>query len=202
MACDVLRFGSFTLKSGRKSPYFFNSGLFNTGESLNRLGSFYASTYIECGISADLLYGPAYKGIPLACSAAMSLAARTGKPMQYAFNRKEAKDHGEGGGIVGAPLAGDVLIIDDVITAGTSVRESVEVIRSAGARPAGVLILLDRQEKGSSGLSATQEVTNEYGIPVYPVISLGDIVEFFRQSGATRELKAIANYQEAYGISL
>nr|AAL40977.1 PyrE-like protein [Methylococcus capsulatus str. Bath] len=165
IGCEVLRFGEFTLKSGRQSPYFFNAGLFNTGARLGRLGEFYAQTLTSGGIRADVLYGPAYKGIPLVAATAIALARVSGEEIPYAFNRKEAKDHGEGGTLVGAPLQGEVLIVDDVITAGTSVRESIEIIRGAGARPCGVLIALDREEIGQSGKSAVEEVQDSLGIP-------------------------------------
>jgi orotate phosphoribosyltransferase len=201
MSCQVLRFGRFTLKSGRESPYFFNAGLFNTGEHLTRLGNYYASAYLERGIQADVIYGPAYKGIPLACSTAMALSAQTGNPTPFAFNRKEAKTHGETGSIVGSTLTGKVLIVDDVITAGTSVRESVEIIRAAGAEPCGVLILLDRRERGNSDRSAAQEVTDQFGIPVFAVVTLEHVVEFLSSTGATAELGAITDYQSRYGVN-
>ena len=162
---NVLRFGEFTLKSGRTSPYFFNAGLFNTGDDLLQLSKAYAAAIARSGLDYDIIFGPAYKGIPLATVTAMALAGSgTSKP--FAFNRKEKKDHGEGGNIVGAPLAGRVLIVDDVITAGTAIRESIDLIRGAGAEPAGVLIALDRQEKGNGERSAIQEVEQEFGIPV------------------------------------
>jgi orotate phosphoribosyltransferase len=201
MSCQVLRFGRFTLKSGRESPYFFNAGLFNTGAHLTRLGGYYASAYLEAGIRADVLYGPAYKGIPLACAAAMTLAGRTGGPVPFAFNRKEAKSHGETGSIVGSPLAGRVLIVDDVITAGTSVRESVEIIRAAGAEPCGVLILLDRRERGTGERSAVQEVVDEFGIPVYAVVALDHVVAHLESAGSSAELAAIRDYQSRYGVN-
>lgn len=201
MACKVLRFGRFTLKSGRESPYFFNAGLFNTGERLNRLAGFYAAAFMDYGIEADMVYGPAYKGIPLACSLAMTLAERSGQAIPFAFNRKETKDHGEGGDIVGSPLQGKVLIVDDVITAGTSVRESVEIITSAGAQACGVLIALDRQERGAGDLSATQEVTERYGLPVYPVIGLDDIVAYLEAKNAAEALETIRSYRTSFGVS-
>jgi len=200
MACEALRFGSFMLKSGRTSPYFFNAGLFNSGKRLNRLGGFYASAYLSLGLSADVLYGPAYKGIPLACSAAMALSTATGLEIPYAFNRKESKEHGEGGVIVGTPLSGSVLIVDDVITAGTSVRESIEIIRGAGATPIGVLILLDRQERGLGLLSASEEVTEQFGIPVYSVICLGDIISYLADNQRSEDLGVIQAYQREFGI--
>ncbi len=196
---DVLRFGDFILKSGRRSPYFFNTGLFNTGAQLDRLGQFYAEALLAAGIAADVLYGPAYKGIPLACATAMALSRKTGKPVPFAFNRKEAKDHGEGGAIVGSPLAGQVLILDDVITAGTSVRESVAIIRGAGATPCGVLIALDRQERGEGELSAVEEVAARFDTPVYPIIRLDDIMTYLAAEGRLAELDAIRSYRDTAG---
>lgn len=201
--CRVLRFGDFTLKSGRRSPYFFNAGLFNSGARLARLGTFYASALLHHGIEADVLYGPAYKGIPLVCATAIALAAQTGQEVPFAFNRKEAKDHGEGGALVGTPLLGSVLIVDDVITAGTSVRESVDIIRHAGARPAGVLIALDRQEKGSGESSAIQEVEQSSGLPVFSIVSLADIIRYLELGAEEPEqqqaLARIRAYRERYG---
>ena len=202
-ACErgVLRFGEFTTKAGRLSPYFFNAGLFNDGEALARLCDFYARTVLDSGLRFDVLFGPAYKGIPLAAGLAISLARR-GTNMPYAYNRKEAKDHGEGGSIVGAPLAGRVLIIDDVISAGTSVRESVELIRAAGATPSGVVIALDRMERGSGELSAVQEVQQLYGIPVIAVATLDDLLRFLQQSPDLRRNEdAVARYRRAYGVA-
>jgi orotate phosphoribosyltransferase len=197
----VLRFGEFTLKSGRQSPYFFNAGLFSSGASLARLGRFYAQAILASGISFDVLYGPAYKGIPLASATAIALADHHGRDVPYAFNRKEAKDHGEGGQIVGSPLDGEVLIIDDVITAGTSVRESVDIIRAQGARPAGVVIALDRQERGRDERSAVQEVREQFGIPVFSIVSLGDLVEFLgERSENAASLAAVREYQSRYGV--
>jgi len=195
--CDVLRFGDFTLKSGRRSPYFFNTGLFNTGARLDRLGQFYADAMLDKKIQADVLYGPAYKGIPLACTTAIALSRETGQEIPFAFNRKEAKDHGEGGNLVGSSLRGNVLILDDVITAGTSVRESVEIIRAAGAHPCGVLIALDRQEKGQGNRSAVEEVAALFQTPVYSIIGLHDIIEHLEISGRQSELQAIRQYQSA-----
>lgn len=195
--CDVLRFGDFTLKSGRRSPYFFNTGLFNTGARLDRLGQFYADAMLDKKIQADVLYGPAYKGIPLACTTAIALSRKTGQEIPFAFNRKEAKDHGEGGNLVGSSLKGNVLILDDVITAGTSVRESVEIIRAAGAYPCGVLIALDRQEKGQGDRSAVEEVAALFQTPVYSIIGLQDIIEHLKISGKEAELEAICQYQSA-----
>ncbi len=196
----VLRFGEFKTKAGRLSPYFFNAGLFNDGNSLGRLSEFYAKAVEACDIEFDLLFGPAYKGIPLVAAIAIALAQR-GRNLPFAFNRKEAKDHGEGGNIVGAPLAGRVLIVDDVISAGTSVRESVELIRAAGATPAGVLIALDRQERGQGELSAVQEVQRDYGIPVIAVSGLADLLAFLAnhpEFATYRE--AVARYRQQYGI--
>jgi orotate phosphoribosyltransferase len=193
--CEVLRFGDFTLKSGRRSPYFFNTGLFNTGARLDRLGQYYADAFVHRGLRADVLYGPAYKGIPLACATAIALSRQTGAEIPFAFNRKEAKDHGEGGIIVGSPLQGDILILDDVITAGTSVRESVEIIRAAGARPFGVLIALDRQERGQGRLSAVEEVAATFGTPVHAIIRLDDIIAYLESENREAELRAIRSYQ-------
>jgi orotate phosphoribosyltransferase len=198
--CSVLRFGDFTLKSGRRSPYFFNTGLFDTGARLGRLGEFYAEAMLHSGVRADVLYGPAYKGIPLACATAIALARKTGEEIPFAFNRKEAKDHGEGGSLVGAPLKGSVLILDDVITAGTSVRESVEIIRGAGADPRGVLIALDRQEKGRGEVSAVREVSDQFHMPVHSIIALPDIIEYLAAAGRSRELEAIRQYRSEFGL--
>ena len=177
LARDVLRFGEFMTKAGRRSPYFFNAGLFNDGASLRDLGRFYADAWLASGIGCDQLFGPAYKGITLAAATAIALAEK-GRNLPYSFNRKEAKDHGEGGVVVGAPLTGRVLIIDDVITAGTSVRESVDLIRSQGAEPAGVLIALDRMERGQGEKSAVQEVRDAFGIPVVAIATLDDVMRF------------------------
>ncbi len=201
-ACDlgVLRFGEFKTKAGRLSPYFFNAGLFSDGASLSRLSNFYARRILASGLQFDVLFGPAYKGIPLAAGAAMALAG-LGRNTPYAYNRKEAKDHGEGGTLVGAPLAGRVLIIDDVISAGTSVRESVELIRAAGATPAAVLIALDRQERGQSDLSAVQEVERNYGIPVLSVATLTDLIDYLSgHPDLENKLAAVRAYRSSYGI--
>lgn len=196
----VLRFGSFTLKSGRSSPYFFNSGLFNTGGSLAKLGRYYAEAIQNSAIEYDMLFGPAYKGIPLAAATAIALADHHQREAPFAFNRKEAKDHGEGGIIVGAPLQGRVLIIDDVISAGTSVRESISIITAAGAKPAGVAISLDRQERGQGSTSAIQEVEQTYSIPVTNIVTLADLVEYLStQENASASLPAIRDYQAQYG---
>lgn len=197
----VLRFGEFKLKSGRLSPYFFNAGLFSTGASLGRLGRFYAEAIVASGIGFDLLYGPAYKGIPLAAAAAIALADHHGRDLPFAFNRKEAKDHGEGGNIVGSPLRGRVLILDDVITAGTSVGESVEIIRAHGATPAGVVIALDRQEKGLAERSAVDEVRARFGIPVLSVVTLDDLVAYLGEGhGLGPHLEAVTAYRARYGV--
>ncbi len=199
--CGVLKFGQFQLKSGRTSPYFFNTGLFNTGAQLAKLGQFYAQALIHSGIKVDILYGPAYKGIPLVSAAAIAYAYMQDSDIPFAFNRKEAKDHGEGGNLVGAPLKGNVLILDDVITAGTSVRESVVIINDAGATPAGVLISLDRQEKGENEVSAIQEVSERFDMPVVSIISLEHIIEFIEADAAYNiNIAAIKTYQQQYGI--
>ncbi|MCX7166418.1 MAG: orotate phosphoribosyltransferase [Rhodocyclales bacterium] len=201
-ACElgVLRFGEFRTKAGRLSPYFFNAGLFNDGASLSRLSDFYARRILAAGVQFDVLFGPAYKGIPLATGVAMALAG-LGHNSPYAYNRKEAKDHGEGGTLVGAPLKGRVLIIDDVISAGTSVRESVDLIREAGAQPAAVIIALDRQEKGQGTLSAVQEVEQNYGIPVISVASLTDLIDYLSgHPELENKLAAVRAYRVRYGI--
>jgi orotate phosphoribosyltransferase len=199
--CGVLRFGSFVTKSGRETPYFFNAGLFNTGARLDRLAAFYASAILDSGLQFDMLFGPAYKGIVLASSTAMALARR-GRDLPYAFNRKEAKDHGEGGSVVGAALAGRVLIVDDVITAGTAVNESVEIIRGAGATPAAVAVSLDRMERGKGELSAIQEVRSRYGMPVIAIASLDDLLSHLRTEPHLRQnIAAIEEYRRLYGIA-
>jgi orotate phosphoribosyltransferase len=198
--CGVLKFGEFQLKSGRISPYFFNTGLFSTGAQLDKLGQFYAQALINSGYEVDVLYGPAYKGIPLVSTTSIAYS-RIKADIPFAFNRKEAKDHGEGGVLVGAALQGKVWILDDVITAGTSVRESVEIISGAGASVAGVLIALDRQEKGLNQLSAVQEVSQQFAIPVVAIISLIDIIEFIDINEPNSEkLKIISDYRLQYGI--
>ena len=197
---DVLRFGEFVTKAGRMTPYFFNAGLFNDGESLRRLGRFYAEALEASGMACDQIFGPAYKGITLAAAAAIALAEK-GHNLPFSFNRKEAKDHGEGGTVVGAVLRGRVLIVDDVITAGTSVRESVELIRAHGAEPAGVLIALDRMERGQGEKSAVQEVRDTYAIPVAAIATLDDLMRFLagRPAMAAR-VSAIAGYRAQYGV--
>ena len=201
-ACElgVLRFGEFTTKAGRLSPYFFNAGLFSDGASLSRLSDFYARRILTAEVPFDVLFGPAYKGIPLAAGTAMALSGR-GRNTPYVYNRKEAKDHGEGGTLVGAPLKGRVLIVDDVISAGTSVRESVDLIRAAGATPAAVLIALDRQERGQGELSAVQEVERNYGIPVISVASLTDLIDYLSgHPELESKLAAVRAYRLRYGI--
>ena len=201
LAQNVLRFGEFKTKAGRLSPYFFNAGLFNDGLALDRLSHFYAQAILASGIAVDVLYGPAYKGIPLVSVTALSLA-RAGHNLPFAFNRKEAKDHGEGGNIIGTPLAGRVLIVDDVISAGTSVRESVEIIRAAGATPCGVVIALDRMERGTGTLSAVQEVEQDYGLPVIAVATLDDLMIFLKRRPDFADYEmAVARYRKDYGVS-
>ncbi len=198
---DVLRFGEFTLKSGRVSPYFFNAGLFNSGGALAALGNAYASALVTQDIHYDILFGPAYKGIPLVAALAVALAAGYQIDKPYAFNRKEAKDHGEGGNIVGAALRGDVLIVDDVITAGTAIREAVDIIDAAGAKTCAVLIALDRQEKGKGELSAIQEVQRDYKVDVYSIITMTDLIDYLAASGQSAEqLAAMRTYRERYGV--
>lgn len=201
LEAGVLSFGEFTLKSGRRSPYFFNTGLFNSGERLRRLGEFYADTINDSGRRFDVLFGPAYKGIPLVSATVVALAARYGRDAPFAFNRKEVKDHGEGGRVIGAPLAGDVAIIDDVISAGTSVAESVALIETSGARPAAVFIALDRQERGrDSRSSAAREVSDRYGIPVHAIATLDTLVEYLKAEAAdSAHLDALSDYRGRYG---
>lgn len=197
---NVLRFGEFTLKSGRTSPYFFNAGLFNTGNDLLQLSKAYAAAIERSGLNYDIIFGPAYKGIPLATVTAMALA-ESGNNKPFAFNRKEKKDHGEGGNIVGAPLQGKVLIVDDVITAGTAIRESIDLIREAGAEPAGVLIALDRQERGNGELSAIQEVEQEFGIPVVSIIRLQQVLDYLKSHPEfSGHADQVADYRDRYGV--
>ncbi|QTR55134.1 orotate phosphoribosyltransferase [Thiothrix unzii] len=198
----VLRFGEFTLKSGRVSPYFFNAGLFQTGSALSRLGKFYAQAIVDAGVEFDMLFGPAYKGIPLVAATAMALYEQHGKDYPYAFNRKEAKAHGEGGTIVGAPLQGRVLVIDDVMTAGTAIRESADIIvAAAGATLAGVTISLDRQERGTGAQSAVQEVEARYGIRVISIVGLNEVINHVGTSLHDAALLAkVQAYREQYGI--
>jgi len=198
---NVLRFGEFKTKAGRLSPYFFNAGLFNDGAALDRLSQFYAKAILASGIGIDSLFGPAYKGIPLVAVSALALA-RAGRNLPFSYNRKEAKDHGEGGSIIGAPLEGRVLIIDDVISAGTSVRESVELIRAAGAVPCGVVIALDRMERGIGELSAVQEVEQDYGIPVVAVATLDDLMSFLGERPDFKAYQgAVAKYRQEFGVA-
>jgi orotate phosphoribosyltransferase len=198
---QVLRFGEFTLKSGRVSPYFFNSGLFNSGGRIARLGRYYAETVVRAELVFDVLFGPAYKGIPLAVATAAALAEHHGRDAPYAFNRKEVKDHGEGGIIVGAALRGRVLIIDDVISAGTSVAESIKLIRSLGAEPAGVVVALDRQERSHGSLSAIQEIEQRHGIPVLSIITLDQIMSFLAgMSDLGDALTQVQAYRRQYGV--
>ena len=198
----VLRFGEFTLKSGRTSPYFFNAGLFNSGSALAQLGRFYAAAIVESGISFDVLFGPAYKGIPLAAATAVALAEHHGQDLPWCFNRKEAKAPGEGGSLVGAPLTGEVLIIDDVITAGTAIREVMQIIASQdGAKAAGVLIALNRQERGNGELSAIQEVERDFGIPVVSIVSLNQVLQFLEDDPQLKQhLPAVRAYREQFGV--
>jgi orotate phosphoribosyltransferase len=197
----VLRFGEFKLKSGRMSPYFFNAGLFNSGRALAELGRAYANAIAATGWSFDVLFGPAYKGIPLVTATAIALADHHGRNTPWAFNRKEAKDHGEGGSIVGAPLRGRVLIVDDVITAGTAIREAVEIIRAAGGEPIGVVLALDRQEKGQSELSAVQEVEQTLKLPVASILKLADLITYLEASGDAAQLAAVKRYRSEYGVT-
>jgi orotate phosphoribosyltransferase len=198
----VLKFGRFKLKSGRDSPYFFNAGLFNTGAAVGALGRCYAATMNASKLAYDMLFGPAYKGIPLVTATAMALAEHANCDTPFAFNRKEAKDHGEGGSIVGSPLRGRVFIIDDVITAGTAIRESVEIIRAAGATVAGILIALDRQERGRDAeASAVQEVRREFGVPVVPIITLDDLMQHTAAHGNSADVAAMQAYRDRYGVT-
>ncbi|RMG29795.1 MAG: orotate phosphoribosyltransferase [Gammaproteobacteria bacterium] len=202
LATGVLRFGEFRLKSGRVSPYFFNAGRFDTGGRLERLGHFYAEAIRASGIAFDLLFGPAYKGIPLVAATAIALAREQGRDLPWCFNRKEAKDHGEGGVVVGAPLAGRVLIVDDVITAGTAVRESLRLLRAQGAEPAGVVVALDREERGLDDRSAIQQLEQEEGIPVVSIVRLGQLIEFLRNDPALQaHLEAVEAYRARYGVA-
>jgi len=197
----VLKFGEFTLKSGRVSPYFFNAGLFNTGSHLSKLGKFYAQAIEASDLKFDVLFGPAYKGIPLASAASIALNDSFNRNVPYSFNRKEAKDHGEGGSIVGHPLEGDILIIDDVITAGTAIHEAQEIIQSSGATAKGVIVALDRQEKGKGELSAIQEVEKVFGIRVLSIISLNHIIDYLKSNNDSKILTQIESYRSQYGIS-
>lgn len=201
---NILRFGEFTLKSGRKSPYFFNAGLFNTGHALAFLGRSYAAAIRHADVPYDVLFGPAYKGIPLVSAASVALAEHFNHDAPYCFNRKEAKDHGEGGTIVGAPLAGRVLVIDDVITAGTAIREVMTLIRQSGAEAAGVVVALDREERGNGELSAIGEIRQQYGIPVTSIIGLGQIIQYLESTGnpeLASYLPQLKAYREQYGVA-
>jgi len=201
LALGVLRFGEFELKSGRISPYFFNAGLFNTGHALDGLGRYYARAIVDSGLQFDMVFGPAYKGIPLAALTAAALYREHGVDVPYAFNRKEAKDHGEGGSIVGAPLQGRVLIVDDVITAGTAIRESVDMIRAQGAQPVAVTIALDRQERGKGDRSAVQEVESDLGLAVIRIVGLSDLIAYLqRDSTRADQLESVQAYRASYGI--
>src|SRR5579863_2815815 len=203
---DALRFGSFTLKSGRESPYFFNAGLFSDGEAAAVLGRCYAAAIVRSGLAFDMLFGPAYKGIPLVTATAAALATHHGRSVPYAYNRKEAKSHGEGGLVVGATLHGRVLIVDDVITAGTAVRESLELIRASGAEPVGVALALDREERGRGELSAVQELERNEGIKCVSIVTLSDLIEALSRAGSARarisaeQLTALSAYRTRYGV--
>ena len=198
--CKVLRFGDFILKSGRTSPYFFNSGLFNTGATLARLGRYYAKAIHDADLQFDMLYGAAYKGIPLVVATAMGLCEITGRDLAWCFNRKEAKDHGEQGVLVGAPLKGRILMIDDVISAGTSVRESIEIIRNAGAIPTGIVVSLDRQERGRGDSNAMQEVKAEFGIDIMSIVDLATLMEFLDgDKKRSKELETMRRYVNDFG---
>ncbi len=198
---QVLKFGEFTLKSGRKSPYFFNAGLFNSGRDLAKLGRYYAAALVDSAINYDVLFGPAYKGIPIASATAVQLAELHDQDVPWCFNRKEAKDHGEGGNLVGSPLKGRIMLVDDVITAGTAIRESMDLIQANGAELAGVLIALDRQEKGKGELSAIQEVQRDYNAPVIAIITLGDLIRYLEtQPEMTEHLEKVKAYRASYGV--
>ena len=196
----ALKFGEFTLKSGRVSPYFFNAGSFNTGDHLSKLGKFYAQAITESGLEFDVLFGPAYKGIPLATAFAMALNDSFGKNVPYSFNRKEAKTHGEGGDIVGHALEGDILIIDDVITAGTAIREAMDIIDANGAKAKGVIVAVDRQEKGKGDKSAIQEVEENFGITVLSIISLSHLIDYLKQGDDQVLIERIESYRDQYGV--
>lgn len=202
LAKNVLKFGEFTLKSGRVSPYFFNAGLFNTGRDLALLGQFYAQTLLDNNVSCDVLFGPAYKGIPIATTTAVALVEHHDIDIPYCFNRKEAKDHGEGGTLVGSPLKGNVVIVDDVITAGTAIRESMEIIKQHDATLSAVLLSLDRQEKGREELSAIQELKRDYQCQVYSIITLDDLISYLSENKTLSEhLPAVKAYRERYGVN-
>lgn len=200
MAQEALKFGEFTLKSGRKSPYFFNMGTFNSGRALAQLGRFYAEAIIASGIEYDMLFGPAYKGIPLVAAVAVALAEHHNQDVPWAFNRKEAKDHGEGGWLVGAPLEGKVLVIDDVITAGTAIREVATLFEQTTASMGGVVVALDRQEKGQNELSAIQDVAHSLSIPVASIVGLTDIIAYLEGGSDQEQLSAMQDYRKQYGV--
>jgi orotate phosphoribosyltransferase len=200
LAKQVLRFGDFTLKSGRTSPYFFNAGLINDGGALARIGVGYAQAIVDAGITFDMLFGPAYKGIPLATATAVAFAEHHRRNVPIAYNRKEAKAHGEGGNLVGAPLEGRVLIVDDVLTAGTAVRETIGLIKAAGASPAGVVLALDRQERGQGPQSAVQEIQSAYGIPVVRLIALDHLIEYMEAGGDSDELESLRNHRRSFCV--
>lgn len=200
LKCNALRFGEFTLKSGRTSPYFFNAGEFRTGQAISMLGRCYAQALLNSGVSFDMLFGPAYKGIPLATATAIALANTHSLDVPYAFNRKETKDHGEGGELIGAPLKGKIAIVDDVITAGTAVREVLALITAANAKPSVVLVGLNRQEKGQGHLSAIQELEQECGVPVVSIINLENVMEYLQIQGETSTLEAVHDYRQRYGV--
>ena len=203
LAQGVLKFGSFELKSGRASPYFFNAGEFKSGQALQRLGDYYAAALVDSGLPVDCLLGPAYKGIPLVSAAAISLAAHHGRDLPFAYNRKEIKDHGEGGSLVGAALKGDVIVVDDVITAGTAIREVMSLTSDYPARIAGVMVAIDRQERGQGEKSAIQELESEYALTVVSVVNLDDIVAYLLEAGSYKdELEKINAYRNTYGIEL
>ncbi len=198
---QVIRFGDFTLKSGRQSPYFFNAGLFNTGRAMSQLGKFYAKALVSSGIGFDILFGPAYKGIPLATATAIALSEHHNMNVPWCFNRKEVKDHGEGGNIVGAALTGNAVIIDDVMTAGTAVREVMQIIEASDAKPAAVMIALDRQEKGKGELSAIQEVERDFGIPVVSIVKLEHLLDYAQSNESIKHYAApIREYRDKYGV--
>jgi orotate phosphoribosyltransferase len=200
LGCGVLKFGDFTLKSGRQSPYFFNAGLFNSGARLARLASYYAETLVASGVAFDMLYGAAYKGIPLVAATSMCLSLEHNRDVDWAFNRKEVKDHGEKGALVGAPLAGAVVMIDDVVSAGTSTRESVEIIGQAGATPVAVLVALDRQERGKGRLSALDEAKEELGLESISIVNLGILMSYLDEVAPhSEDLAHMRTYREAYG---
>lgn len=198
---QVLKFGEFTLKSGRSSPWFFNAGLFNTGRDLAQLGRFYAQALADSGVEFDMLFGPAYKGIPIATTTAVALSDHHSRDVPYCFNRKEAKDHGEGGTLVGSPLTGKVMLVDDVITAGTAIRESMAVISAHSATLAGVIVALDRQERGQGTLSAIQEVERDYGCPVIALLTLSDLIDYLEEKPEmAHALEAVRAYRQQYGV--